>query len=192
MSSNWWRFVTDRDYSSPFVSPRCDMSAIERRPLHLYDSLWRHYFRTRNIDALLSPVYLSCLRVVTSRHPFWQPVTDRFDFLGCTCTRIYCGNYTYRYSRLQYMFHTFFYTNFFCERKFCNIWYPYQWDQWINMCGHMFIKAWSSEYLHYTSMTSFSPEKYSGRRTSSKWYSHQILWEYMYNIPYITRVFRTV
>ena len=44
------------------------MSAIERRPTHLNECLWRHYFRTRNIVTLLSPVYLSCLSVVATRH----------------------------------------------------------------------------------------------------------------------------
>ena len=71
---------------------------IERRPLHLNEYLWRHYFRTRNTVTLLLPTYLCCLRVVASRHepsallagdllrigcigyvlrhPFWRPVTD--------------------------------------------------------------------------------------------------------------------
>ena len=43
-----------------------DMSAIERRPTHLNECLWRHYFRTRNIVTLLSPVYLCSLRVVAN------------------------------------------------------------------------------------------------------------------------------
>ena len=45
-----------------------DMFAIEHRPPHLYECLWRHYFRTRNTVTLLSPVYLRCLRVVATRH----------------------------------------------------------------------------------------------------------------------------
>ena len=54
-----------------------DMSTIECRPPHLYECLWCHYFRTRNIVTLPSPVYLCCLRVVTNHHPFWRPFTDR-------------------------------------------------------------------------------------------------------------------
>ena len=34
-----------------------DMLAIEHRPPHLYECLWCHSFRTRNIVTLLSPVY---------------------------------------------------------------------------------------------------------------------------------------
>ena len=37
------------------------MLAIERRPPHLYECFWRHYFRTRNIVTLLYPAYLCCL-----------------------------------------------------------------------------------------------------------------------------------
>ena len=42
-----------------------DMSVIDCHLPHLYKYLWHHYFKTRNIVTLLSPVYLCCLPVVT-------------------------------------------------------------------------------------------------------------------------------
>ena len=44
------------------------MLTIEHCPPHLYECLWRNYFRTRNIVTLLLPVYLSCLWVVATHH----------------------------------------------------------------------------------------------------------------------------
>ena len=54
-----WQIVTTHHQLSVH-----NMSAIKRRPthLHVYECLRRHCFRTRNIVALLLPVYLSCLR----------------------------------------------------------------------------------------------------------------------------------
>ena len=51
--------------------------AIELHLTHLYECLWHHYFRTRNIVALLSPVYLSCLRNVPTRHELSPLLTTR-------------------------------------------------------------------------------------------------------------------
>ena len=51
-----------------FVSLRHgDLSAIEHHPPHLYECLYRNFFRTKNIVTLLLPVYLS----VMNRHPLW-------------------------------------------------------------------------------------------------------------------------
>ena len=60
------RSITGRQTGNRF-SVR-DMSAIEHRPPHLYECLWRRYFRTRNIVTLLSPVYLCCLGVLATSH----------------------------------------------------------------------------------------------------------------------------
>ena len=54
------------------------MLAIKHRPPHLYECLWHHYFRTRDIFTL-SPVYSSCLWVIATHHepsPLVQPITD--------------------------------------------------------------------------------------------------------------------
>lgn len=50
-----------------FVMDR-KMSVIKRCPTHLYECLWWHYFKTRNIVTLLSPVYLRCLQVIVTHH----------------------------------------------------------------------------------------------------------------------------
>ena len=55
-----------------------DMFAIEHRPPHLYECLWRHYFRTRNTVTLLSPAYLSCLQVAAARHEPSPLLTTRY------------------------------------------------------------------------------------------------------------------
>ena len=65
--SNWWRFVTDRDYSSLFVSLR-HVGDQASSSAHIYECLLCRYFRTRNIVTLLSLVYLSCLLVVITCH----------------------------------------------------------------------------------------------------------------------------
>ena len=55
--------------------------AIKHRPPHLYKWLWPYHFRMRNIVTLLSPVYLSCLRViVTCDEP--SPLLTTHDGLG--------------------------------------------------------------------------------------------------------------
>ena len=58
----WWIMTTRHRLSVR------DMLAIEHRPPHFFECLWHHYFRTRNIVTLLSPVYLSCLRNFATRH----------------------------------------------------------------------------------------------------------------------------
>ena len=57
-----------------------DMSAIERRPTHLYESLGRHYFGTRKIVTLLSPVYFCCLGVVATRDELSPLLATRYGF----------------------------------------------------------------------------------------------------------------
>ena len=60
-----WRITTTRHRLSV-----CDMSVIERRPAHLYECLWGHYCRMRNIVTctLLLLVYWCCVRVVPTHH----------------------------------------------------------------------------------------------------------------------------
>ena len=58
-----------------------DMSAIECCPPHFYECLWAHYFGTKIILLLFFRLF-NCVVCgsspsVTSRHPFWRPVTDR-------------------------------------------------------------------------------------------------------------------
>ena len=62
-----WRIATTRQLLSV-----CNMWAIECRPSHLYEYLWCHYFRMRNIVTLVSPAYF-CLRVdmIHHSHPYW-------------------------------------------------------------------------------------------------------------------------
>ena len=63
-----WRIATTRQLLSV-----CNMWAIECRPSHLYEYLWCHYFRMRNIVTLVSPGYFCCLRVdmIHHSHPYW-------------------------------------------------------------------------------------------------------------------------
>ena len=81
------RFVMDRK-----------MSVIKRCPTHLYECLWWHYFKTRNIVTLLSPVYLRYLQVIVTHHkpsslltPCYRSgvldmyATLRLRRLTCTC-----------------------------------------------------------------------------------------------------------
>ena len=72
---NWWRSVMD--HNNPSQLSVCDMSAIECRPPHLYECLWRHYFRMRNIVTLLSPVCVVC-DSSQSITPFGDPLQ-----IGC-------------------------------------------------------------------------------------------------------------
>ena len=53
-----WRIATTHHRLSI-----CDILVIQHRPLHLYECLWCHYVRTRNIVSLLLPVQLCCLQV---------------------------------------------------------------------------------------------------------------------------------
>ena len=55
------------------------ISAIERRPPHLYECLWCHYFRTRTIDTLLSPSYLCCLLAVATHYEPWTLLATRYE-----------------------------------------------------------------------------------------------------------------
>ena len=56
----------------------CDMSAFKRCPTQLNKCLWHHNFRMRNIATLLLPVYLCCLRVVTTCHKLSPLLTIRY------------------------------------------------------------------------------------------------------------------
>ena len=78
--SNWWGFVMVRDFSSPFVSSWHVCNRTSSSALTVYECLWHHCFRMRNIVTLFLPVI--CLvcessQPVTTHHPFWRPVTDR-------------------------------------------------------------------------------------------------------------------
>ena len=80
-SPNWWRFVTDRNYSSPFVSSR-----------HVSDrassSALIRMFAERGTLLHFSRLFI-CLVCESSwpiihYHPFWRPITDRV-YWTCIC-----------------------------------------------------------------------------------------------------------
>ena len=179
-SPNWWRFVTVRGDPSPFVcSP--DMSAIERCLSQL--RLWRHYFGTRNNITLRLFIWVVCgsSRAVTNCHPFWRPVSDRYDFLGCPCTCSYCANF-----------------KDIADCSTCFIPFSTQPFLWKKTCAICFIRTSETNGLMWVGTCLLRLEVQNIctvlawqvsllRNISSKWYSQQIPWQYMYNIQaYIT------
>ena len=66
-SPNWWRFMIDHDDPSPFVSSRY---VSDRASSSTLLWTWCHYFRTRKIVKLLSPVYLCCHNSSQTVPPF--------------------------------------------------------------------------------------------------------------------------
>ena len=82
---SWWIAMTHHRLSV------CDMSAIKHCAPHLYGCLWCHYFRTRNVITLLSPVHLCCLWVIAIHH---EPSPLFGDPLQIRCIRHVCQNGT--------------------------------------------------------------------------------------------------
>lgn len=88
-SPNWWWLVTDREDLS-CLSDR-DMSVIECRPPHLYDCLWGHYFRMRNIPFVT--LYFACQFVLFAGcHNPSRTVTYFGDPLQIECIGHVCWN----------------------------------------------------------------------------------------------------
>ena len=79
---NWWRFVT----TCYRLSVR-NMSTIEYCPLHVYECLWRHYFRTILLHFFPMFIHLVCRfsQPVTNCNPFWWPSRD---WVYWTCMRV--------------------------------------------------------------------------------------------------------
>ena len=82
--ANWWRFMRDCGNPSQFVSSQ--LVDNQTSSCTLIWMLWHHYFRTRNIVTLLSPVYLCCLWVVDQS----QTVTPLGDPLQIWCIGHVC------------------------------------------------------------------------------------------------------
>ena len=77
---NWWSFMIDRDDLSR-LSVR-NKSAIEFLPPHLYECLWHHYFRTRNIVIFF--FFFLFVLFVCCCDPSWT-VTPFDDLLPIRC-----------------------------------------------------------------------------------------------------------
>ena len=73
-SPNWWQFVMDRDYPSPFVSS-------QHVVLHTYMNICGVIILEQGILIQFFHLYICVIcqssLSVTNCHPFWQPITER-------------------------------------------------------------------------------------------------------------------
>ena len=73
----------------------------------IYECLWHHYFRTRNIVTLLSAVYLCCLRIVTGSpllaNRYRSGVLDRYVIISqWKCSTTYNAWNKWLFSHLRW------------------------------------------------------------------------------------------